>query len=803
MISGVLLITLLLANMLAPSALAAYDDDAQAIITEMELQDAEYMFIPETLEITEETFANNISIGDNVVPLSSGSFLSRIASALNKILGGGSSQTTPAPTAAPTPAPTAAPTPAPTAAPTPAPTAAPTPVPTAAATPVPTATATPTPASPTPTLAPTPTPTVAPTPEPDTSAANVAELRGRSDVVVGDIISTRGYFEEEDGGGADYEIVAQTRDADNGMTIIQLPAGFTAKLIIANEMNVLQFGAVNDGSTDSQYAIQAAFTSGASVLNFPKDGHLMVRGDLFPGSNQTILGNNCTLYTDNDYVGTREFFITIRDAQNIVIDGLNITSLQTMDLVHRKHIALARASNITIANCVLTGPEAVYKEDGSAAIFAFTNIDLYTAWNNVEIYGCTLKLSHDGTAGCTIMARDLLGGVSSGLKFHNNTIEKVCHDELIAVGGTRATVSNVQIYENTMIARDGKLTSSDVAISLGTQGTVFVDDVRFENNILDVEVGSMLFYLNPLGNNMSITGNTFNLSKGRGYETSSSACYAFSQWMTANPKPIEFHNNIININNTGSPNGTINSVLRANANASGNTINIDGDISSIFTYCSSLRNNIINITGNLGVLSLNAPSVNNNTVKISGSLQAAFKFSNYTLNTDGATFDNNVISAGASCNPRSYLLQGATLTLGQNDIVFSNNTVDIPPSTAGTDYRCSIAVLDSGTVQRLTAAPSKLEAAISNPDQGSILFTPDNSFSKTLSAVYGTGGVNIVTLESETTNIDDDDTPGGAIPGPFTETGVALLLAAIIIIIALIVGLLIFRRKKNSVSNTK
>lgn len=70
---------------------------------------------------------------------------------------------------------------------------------------------------------------------------------------------TLGYCEPGDGGGNDYQVVAAGTGADDGGSFIDLAgSGLQARGLFGDVVTLQQFGAINDGVTDTSHAIQAS-----------------------------------------------------------------------------------------------------------------------------------------------------------------------------------------------------------------------------------------------------------------------------------------------------------------------------------------------------------------------------------------------------------------------------------------------------------------------------------------------------------------------------------------------------------------
>ena len=84
---------------------------------------------------------------------------------------------------------------------------------------------------------------------------SVADMKADTKLKVGDMAITLGYYEANDGGGAEYKIVNGEYEDDGG-SIHELSNGLFAELIINNKVSVKQFGAKGDDQHDDTQAIQ-------------------------------------------------------------------------------------------------------------------------------------------------------------------------------------------------------------------------------------------------------------------------------------------------------------------------------------------------------------------------------------------------------------------------------------------------------------------------------------------------------------------------------------------------------------------
>jgi len=99
----------------------------------------------------------------------------------------------------------------------------------------------------------------------------VADMVASSGLQIGMKVKTWGYTSVGDGGGSEYRIVAAGTGTDDGGSFIDL-ATHQANLIAGGHINVKQFGAAGDNTSDDTSALQAAYDYAADVSNKPTGG---------------------------------------------------------------------------------------------------------------------------------------------------------------------------------------------------------------------------------------------------------------------------------------------------------------------------------------------------------------------------------------------------------------------------------------------------------------------------------------------------------------------------------------------------
>lgn len=132
---------------------------------------------------------------------------------------------------------------------------------------------------------------------------NVEEMKSSNKVKSGYTIKTLGFYESNDGGGADYVVTDNIgEDETDEASIITLQKGLYAKLLATNDINVKWFGAKFDGATDNTEAIQKAFTFcnyGGTVI-FPKLQEIVISKTLTLPIGVSIEGNKSVLKTSEN-----------------------------------------------------------------------------------------------------------------------------------------------------------------------------------------------------------------------------------------------------------------------------------------------------------------------------------------------------------------------------------------------------------------------------------------------------------------------------------------------------------------------
>lgn len=130
----------------------------------------------------------------------------------------------------------------------------------------------------------------------------VAEAVADEGLTVGQSVNTLGYYNVNDGGGAEYVVVAGGTGTDDGGSYHDMSNGNQLELIVSSLVNIKEFGATGDGVTDDTGPVNSANDSSKLVSEVPDgeysttmpivgtDGNFSGVGKIKTGS--SLRGNN-------------------------------------------------------------------------------------------------------------------------------------------------------------------------------------------------------------------------------------------------------------------------------------------------------------------------------------------------------------------------------------------------------------------------------------------------------------------------------------------------------------------------------
>lgn len=208
---------------------------------------------------------------------------------------------------------------------------------------------------------------------------NVAAMKADSKLKAGDMAITLGYYEANDGGNGEYRIVSGNY-TDDGGSYHQLNNNLFAELVVKENINLKQFGAIADGVTNNDTYIQKLLSyfrnnenTKTRTIVIPKGEFIFQEQMLIDFSYLTIKGEqgNLLKYTGIGSSGNI-FYLHGVNADNyvhdIIIDGVNLDgtnqvfkggeNLDTPALTHPKPagsglkcVRALFAADVEVKNC--------------------------------------------------------------------------------------------------------------------------------------------------------------------------------------------------------------------------------------------------------------------------------------------------------------------------------------------------------------------------------------------------------------------------------------------------------------------
>ena len=298
---------------------------------------------------------------------------------------------------------------------------------------------------------------------------NINELKALTDLKVGNVIKTLGYYEANDGGQGTYLIREKTElDREDNGSIHFIGDSLVAELIIEGSINVKQFGAKGDNVQDDQPYIQKAldFLPNGCKLEFPK--------------------------TDSWYRIKSQ--LTLNDKSNVIMDGARISALLDDDTKLDPVLRLMDLDNVTIENCEFTNCRQT--------------LLIYTA-NNLKISKCSFyETGYAVIQQMGYVSNNVIVTECYGYHLNNDMVE--CNCELNAPSKNWVVSNN--IYDG--LLREGAIEGN--VLETRFLGSTYVDGLIVEGNVIQYASGTSGVHIeDPIGN-VLITGNIFKNCTGYG-----------------------------------------------------------------------------------------------------------------------------------------------------------------------------------------------------------------------------------------------------------------------------------------------
>ena len=577
-------------------------------------------------------------------------------------------------------------------------------------------------------------------------------------------ITTCGYYEKNDGGGATYYTALRT----NGKKFSTMRTG-TGQIVnyqLQNHtINIRQFGAgycrqITTGNEDIscpysdwqseekvKYEINddhPRFEEAKIILAENSDNDklstkiIVPTGEYRIGQQLNIGKKNFTMagvrdtdgkcksviYTDNGYQTWWEFFFSIIESQNMTLDSIRIEARETKTAKYYRQLVLVDSSDVTVKNCEIYVDEHV-QDDDSSLDRQYTNVTVYSGVKNATVENCVLT-NHSGVErGACVGIMDFYGHGTENIKILNNTMYQNCHDEMLGVFSSQrwyapdAYVHNVLISGNTMYPTNSTASRRVMAVTLGYNDSYGLKDIVFEKNHVIAEIPSNLITCGTLDNTTYIRDNIIDLNM-----TGSGGVIFDSR------KNVVIENNTINF--TKDSDGLCN-VFKNKGKFVGNTVNIYGKISGISYLGGEINNNTFNVFNSVDYFVKNVQTVKNNTFNMKeGSRPITSMFVYDTLADSDYTTENIEICGNtvnyeitaedeaAFINEKSWdknwgwngfhcLAVGGKNGNTAKKIMFSDNTINAPSVSSINKHLMFYSFKESDTLNSYVLQNNKLE----------------------------------------------------------------------------------------------
>ncbi len=389
------------------------------------------------------------------------------------------------------------------------------------------------------------------------------------------------------------------------------------------------------------------------------DGNLICKNYIdFSGiSDLTILAHNAKLIVDDSYADDNyhEFFFNIYGASNIMISKMSFNYQMTRSINGIKTmLGVHKSKGLEFVDCSFDISSSVQNNS------EYTNMDLYTNWENVIINNCTFNNLCDSEAGGSLWIRDFHGLGSKDCKVLNSHFYKIAHDEMIAV--FMGIISNVLIKNNEFLVPDDGVSSSVMNFTLGTGSNH--KNISFIGNKVDAcSTGGLIW---AKGENVIIKDNDLNVhlsKKGTGN-------FRAIEGSINNIK--EFSNNTINIDSLLDTYDFQVHILHNIDIVKNNKINVNMKVTDVLLGIDEVEDNEINLSMASEFVFYNIDTnVCNNIININNKINAIFRYYGKDLE-NSVSIKNNEINY----NYEEDINESSTFIM-LNDLKMNNYMVNI------------------------------------------------------------------------------------------------------------------------------
>ena len=480
----------------------------------------------------------------------------------------------------------------------------------------------------------------------DKTYPSVASMKADTELTEGQLVQTESYWDKQYAGGAYYDIISSTSLIVDDGKCIQLDNGLYAELHAINDtVTVNQFGAYGDGEHDDAEAINKAINAGFPNIQFKNSEYRINSRIDITSSNLALLGNNSTIFYDDDFEWKDNFIVGIYNnseyVKNIYMDDITIIDKNSTYENPVFMIKVMGIENFEMFKCNLEA----YNINGNTNRHV-TNIDFSNHYANIWIEECNLINTTLGPEGGSIWLRGGTEGTGN-VTIKNNYIEKSCHDEPIAIFSA-GVVENINIDSNTILVDDTNVpVPSNPVFNLGSTSIDKVRNLNFVNNDVTI-IANGLFMRHNNAENILVSNNKTITTCLRNER--------YAVYFTAgNSTNVEYSNNVIEI-----------------------THNIDNLDDQIFRSIDKINNNKITLNTGFNILFENISEINNNEINFNKRLgensSIIYGLQNKTLENE-VRISNNKLNFNINMTNNIRLFSLYSSYINNHNIEITNNIV--------------------------------------------------------------------------------------------------------------------------------
>lgn len=475
----------------------------------------------------------------------------------------------------------------------------------------------------------------------------------------GKYITTKGYYEAGDLGGATYKISEKKEGYGsiqlyNGLYANLQPDSYTSGGTKWVVLSVKQFGAKGDGVHEDQYCINDAIRFGddyrksygfdRALIYLPEGEYKAVDEVHGNASNFNLVGegDKSVIFTDNDYKKDSSYsepFFGCSNTENVFMGNFKIDAREVDIYKYMRQMCLYSCKNMYIYNVTYNVPQEAwsgeYYQDKQ-----YTNLTIYNGNRNVTVDSCMLYQMSGTYRGANLGIMDFWRGGTENITIMNCELHDNARDEQIGFFSltgdtTNSYIKNVDFINNTMYSYTTPYKEvhawRTMCFTVGYNPNNLVD-VNMSGNHFIAEVDSKFMTFGDV-KNCVIENNVFEIILREG-----PSVYVFDS-SNGDDDNVIIRNNEFYITSFGDTPQDI-SMSTGHLTFTGNRVVSDANVGKFVEAYGTYDNNEIIYLG--GIASLGGASVNtNNRLKIYGQRFLNFGGGRKGIFCDGATGDEN------------------------------------------------------------------------------------------------------------------------------------------------------------------